>query len=142
MARLGIVHALLIRDNFHEGNLIGGEQMNRDFIRKFFGKICQISKQEDSHLELRRKPLEAAKISPALLGDQQNQSHKANRSQHEPDDHKHTQNIQFGLEFVVAGGNSVERMIDGTAFFPSCHGNGSLAEVVPCQFFAYNRQIP
>lgn len=63
-----------------------------------------------------------------MLGFYQKESCKKHESQHKPNNDNGTQNIQFSLEFVVAGRNSVQQMVEPTAFFPSCHGNASFSK--------------
>lgn len=68
---------------------------------------------------------------PVSLGHQQDQADQTNSAQNQADNHYRPHEVQFSLEFVVAGRNSVERMINGTAFFPGCHGNAHSAVVMP-----------
>jgi len=87
------------------GNLQGG-------IVKAFSNTSTFPRFTVSNFDRNRRPLD---------------QHCGNNNdcQHETDDNNGADDVQFCLVFVIAGGNSIQQMIERATFdMPSCHGNG------------------
>jgi hypothetical protein len=64
-----------------------------------------------------RKAESKRRREPQLLGAAKpNQPHNGHDKQSKSDDNGASENVQFGLEFMIYGGNSVQQMIDGASF--------------------------
>src|SRR5579871_5250233 len=103
MASAGVAGALFIRDDFHPANLTAERRMNTDFISS-------------------KTAAGGGALPPGWL--KQKVPRKSNHPQQHADNDNSPGDVQFCLEFVILGGNSVQQMIDCTALqLPSCHGN-------------------
>jgi hypothetical protein len=70
--------------------------------------------------------------APAQWRLKQNEPHKQDESQNKANNDDCAGGIEFSLEFVVNGSNSVQQMINGAALqIPKCHGHDFRAVLVP-----------
>jgi hypothetical protein len=134
MAGARVVRAFLIRDNFHARNLIADRGLKRDFV----GKISLAPHPSKDYGTKERSRTCQCEWQIAVKYRLANQiSHKSHYSHTKGEDNHRPQNIQFSLEFMIAGDNSVQQMVHDTAlFFPRCHARRKRAEVMPGDFLA------
>jgi hypothetical protein len=74
------------------------------------------------------------------LTTEQDQSSKSYDPQCKKNNHNRTEDVQFGLEFVIDGRNSVEQMIDGASLmFDNACCHGTIFKQTTCHWFSPRR---